>query len=320
MHPFKNKFLMDLNVINELFLSEKRQIVDAELKKIVNKYVSSSQLRDNILYHLCLDKDISPTLEHSKRLRPYLCLLFAEEAGHKIVDIVPLAVTVELLHNSTLIVDDIQDNSSMRCGKLALWKKEGLADALNASYFLGLFSQQYFDLQKQKYGYFDYSELFADTTDSLISGQQLDINANAIENKNLNSYCEIAKGKTGALLNLCFHLGSMPYNYNQQTSVLVKEFADLFSYAYQILDDLNDLQKYLSSDNIELDSSNIFYFTSNNSILTKQKVSELIPTIITIQDTMMTKLKSSYSLLRDKQLVKTNILLDIINTIVTKNN
>jgi len=311
---------MSLNVINELFLSEKRQMVDAELKRIVNKYISSSQLRENILYHLCLDKDISPTLEHSKRLRPYLCLIFAEEAGHKIANIIPLAVTVELLHSSTLIIDDIQDDGNMRCGKPSLWKKVGLANALNASYFLGLFSQQYFDLQKQKYGYFDYAELFAETTDSLISGQQIDINANTVENKNLNSYCEIAKGKTGALLNLCIHLGSMPYNYNQQTSILLKEFADMFSCAYQILDDLNDLQKYLSSDNFELDSSNIFYFTSNNPTLTKSKVSELIPIIIEFQSTMMTKLKSSFNLLKNKQLLKTNNLLEIANTIISYNN
>ena len=317
MHP-KKQVLMDL--INELFLSEKRQMVDAELRRIVNKYISSFRLRDNILYHLCLDSDIPPTLEHSKRLRPYFCLLFAEEAGHKIADIIPLAVTVELLHSSTLILDDVQDGGIIRCGKPALWKKVGLGNALNASYFLGLFSQQYFYLQKQKYGYFDYSSLFAETTDSLISGQQIDINADEIESKNLTSYCEIAKGKTGSLLNLCFHLGSMPYNYSQQTSVLLKAFADLFSYVYQILDDLNDLQKYLSSDNIDLDSSNIFYFTSNNPILTKLEVSEVIPTIIKIQDTMMAQLKSSFNLLKNEQIVKTNNLLDIINTIISYNN
>jgi geranylgeranyl pyrophosphate synthase len=304
-----------MDFLQELFFSKKRQLVDYELKRIANNCISNPQLSENILYHLCLNENIAPTMEHSKRLRAYLCLLFAEGAGYEISDIVPLAVTVELLHNSTLIIDDIQDNGAIRCGKKALWKKAGLANALNASYFLGLFSQSYFATQKQKYGYYDYSQLFAETTDKLISGQQSDINAYDIENKNLDAYCEIAKGKTGALINLCIHFGCMPYVYNQQTSTLLKEFADLFACAYQILDDLSDLQKYMSANQAVLDSSNIFYFTSSTPMLSKQIVKESIPSIISLKQELQVKLNLSILNLKNAEMAEMDKFQLLVNNI-----
>jgi geranylgeranyl pyrophosphate synthase len=307
-----------MNILNELFLSKKRQLVDKELKRIADKYISNPQLRDNILYHLCLDKNIVPTLEHSKRLRAYFCLLFAEEGEHNIADIVPLAVTVELLHNSTLIIDDIQDNGNIRCGKPALWKKEDLANALNASYFLGLFAQSYFYLQKQKYKYWDYSHLFVETTNKLISGQQSDIDAHSINNKSLYSYCEIAKGKTGALLNLCCHFGCMPYEYKQEFSYLLTEFTNLFSCAYQIFDDLNDLKYYIASEDISIDSSNIFYFFSDKQIST-QTVNETMLDIVMYQQELLSRLNTSIGLLKSKGIIKTEKLQLIINDILKTN-
>jgi geranylgeranyl pyrophosphate synthase len=305
-----------MNILNELFLSEKRQLVDKELKRIANEHVNNSQLRDNILYHLCLDEDIKPTLEHSKRLRAYLCLLFAEEAGHNIADIVPLAVVVELLHNSTLVIDDIQDNSPMRCGKTALWQKVGLANAINASYFLGLFSQSYFEIQRQKYGYWNYSNIFVKTVNKLISGQQTDINADAIKNKTVETYFEIAKGKTGALLNLTCHFGCMPYDYNQKKMELLTEFADIFACTYQIFDDLNDLNGYLQDKKAILDSSNIYYFVSNNQTLSKQTIKETIPEIIEYKNRLLLNIFQCIDLFKDNKIITTNKLQLIINDIL----
>jgi len=306
-----------MDILEELFLSTKRQLVDNELKRVVYQYISDTQLRDNILYHLCLDSNsISPTLEHSKRLRAYLCLLFAEESGYNISDIVPLAVTVELLHNSTLIIDDIQDNDSLRCGKTALWIKVGLADSINAAYFLGLFSQSYLNLQRQKYGYFDYSALFAESINKLISGQQKDINSLSNENKSIETYYEISIGKTGALLNMACCFGSFPIEFNKIQSDLIKEFADLFSCAYQIFDDLSDLNNYLISDKNKIDKSNIFYYISRQSNLTKQSIKEALPQIKNIQGKIIVKLSESINKMKSNNLIKSEKLNQFINTII----
>lgn len=291
--------------------------MDNELKRVINHYVSDIQLRNNILYHLCLgNNNISPTLEHSKRLRAYLCLLFAEEAGHNINDIVPLAVTVELLHNSTLIIDDIQDNDYQRCGKTALWVKVGLADAINAAYFLGLFSQSYLNIQRQNYGYFDYSTLFAESLNKLISGQQKDINSLNDEDKSIESYYEISIGKTGALLNMACCLGCFPKEFNSIQSVFIKEFTDLFSCAYQIFDDLSDLNNYLISDKNKIDKSNIFYYLSKQSNLSKQNIKEALPQIKSLQSELVTKLSGSINKMKSTRIIKTEKLNQFINTII----
>jgi geranylgeranyl pyrophosphate synthase len=306
-----------MDILEELFFSTKRQLVDNELKRVVNNYISDTQLRDNILYHLCLDSNsTSPTLEHSKRLRAYLCLLFAEESGHNISDIVPLAVTVELLHNSTLLIDDIQDNDILRCGKTALWIKVGIADSINAAYFLGLFSQSYLNLQRLEYGYFDYSTLFAQSISRLISGQQKDINSLSNENKSIESYYEISIGKTGALLNMACCFGSFPMEFNKIKSELIKEFADLFSVAYQIFDDLSDLNNYLISDKNKIDKSNIYYYVSKLNILTKQGIKETLPLIKSIQDELITKLLNSINKMKNNNLIKTEKLNNFIKTII----
>ena len=108
-------------LLNELFSSPIRKAVDQEIKRVIETQIENESLQTNLLYHFHLDEEVKPTLEFSKRLRAYLCYLFAQESAFPIEEIVPLATTVELLHNSTLAVDDIQDNSEYRCGRVYLW-------------------------------------------------------------------------------------------------------------------------------------------------------------------------------------------------------
>ena len=138
-----------MTLIKELFFSKNRRLIDEEIKKVVNDNTTNQDIIDNILYHIKLTSDISePTLEHSKRLRSYLSLLFGSENGFSPQEILPLAITVELIHNSTLIVDDIQDNDDYRCGELALWKKIGIPNAINTAFYLSNIAQAYFHKKK----------------------------------------------------------------------------------------------------------------------------------------------------------------------------
>ncbi len=306
-----------MEILEELFLSKNRKLVDNEIKKVINDNISDLTLKNNILYHLCLDKnDITPTLEHSKRLRAYLCLLFAEEAGCNIKDVIPLATAIELLHNSTLIVDDIQDNDILRCGKEALWVKVGVADALNASYFLGLFSQSYYNLKRQSYGYYDYSLLFSKTIINLLTGQQKDINSGSVNNKSLDSYFEISKGKTGALLNMACCFGCMPFEFNNTKSDLITEFTDLLSYVYQIFDDISDLNDYILTNESKIDYSNIFYFVSSNNVLSNEKVIEIMPEIKFLQKNLSTQLFASINKMKANEIISTDKLSQLIQLII----
>ncbi|HSO26494.1 MAG TPA: polyprenyl synthetase family protein, partial [Anaerolineales bacterium] len=67
-----------------------------------------------------------------KRIRPLLVLLVCEAAGGEWRQALPAAAAVELIHNFSLVHDDIQDNSELRRGRPAVWKVWGLAQAINA--------------------------------------------------------------------------------------------------------------------------------------------------------------------------------------------
>jgi geranylgeranyl diphosphate synthase type I len=67
-----------------------------------------------------------------KRIRPLLCLLACEAAGGDWHTAVPVAAAIELIHNFSLIHDDIQDNSPLRRGRPTVWRNWGQAQAINA--------------------------------------------------------------------------------------------------------------------------------------------------------------------------------------------
>jgi len=85
-------------------------------------------------YHLgWLDGQFRPVQAASgKRIRPLLCLLTCEAAGGDWHKALPAAAALELVHNFSLIPDDIEDNSSTRRGRTPLWKLWGLPQGINA--------------------------------------------------------------------------------------------------------------------------------------------------------------------------------------------
>src|SRR4051794_21947605 len=81
-----------------------------------------------------------------KRIRPVLLLLATEAAGGNWQSALPAAAAVELLHNFSLIHDDIQDDSPLRHNRSTVWKVWGQANAINIGD--ALFTMAYDSLQR----------------------------------------------------------------------------------------------------------------------------------------------------------------------------
>ena len=109
------------------------QIEDA-LKTFINSidFRSSSELGQMLRYHMGWEDDGPAKASTGKRLRPLIALLATGAFGDYPTKAMPAAVAVELLHNFTLIHDDIEDQSPMRHGRPTLWQKYGTAQAINA--------------------------------------------------------------------------------------------------------------------------------------------------------------------------------------------
>jgi geranylgeranyl diphosphate synthase, type I len=111
--------------------------IDA-VEREIGRYLASDDpavapLYAMMCYHLgWATADFAPErAKAGKRLRPLLCLLCCAAAGGDPERAVPAAAAIELLHNFTLVHDDIQDNSAFRHNRRTVWSIWGMAQGIN---------------------------------------------------------------------------------------------------------------------------------------------------------------------------------------------
>ncbi len=185
-----------------------------------------------------------------KRLRPVLTLLGAELFGGNAEMIMPAAIAGEFIHTSSLIFDDLpcMDNSSERRGKTSLHEKfgEGLAilvalGFLNASY--GLVFVNHTNLPER--AILAHAELFeCNGASGMLGGQSVDLALakGAGEGSNLE-FESVRNLKTSALMRLSLRVGAILAGASHLDLVTLSRFAELLGDAYQLSDDLIDLEE-----------------------------------------------------------------------------
>jgi geranylgeranyl diphosphate synthase type I len=108
--------------------------VEAELQEIVRvPHHSLAAYYGMMRYHLSWVDSAFREVEArgGKRIRPLVCLLCSEAAGGEAQQALPAAAALELVHNFSLVHDDIQDGSHYRRGRRAVWDLWGAAQAIN---------------------------------------------------------------------------------------------------------------------------------------------------------------------------------------------
>ena len=114
-------------------LERYRTSVDEFIQDFIKENVDKAE--SMISYHFGF-KDRQGSLidkkSEGKFMRPSLCLLTVEAIGGEWEKAIPAAAAIELFHNFTLIIDDIQDEDMTRHGKPTVWSNWGKAQAINA--------------------------------------------------------------------------------------------------------------------------------------------------------------------------------------------
>lgn len=175
-----------------------------------------------------------------KRIRPLLLLLVCHALGGDWRKAISAAISVELLHNYTLIHDDIEDRSLTRRGKECIWVKWGEAQAINAGDALcALACSACSDLRNE---FSDHTALAAmtsliQTNFLLTTGQYLDIAFENAEELKLDDYWKMVRGKTGELISLCFELGGMLAENSTCDLLKIKDLGMKIGLAFQVQDD-----------------------------------------------------------------------------------
>jgi geranylgeranyl diphosphate synthase type II len=153
-----------------------------------------------------------------------------------------ISAVSELLHNASLIHDDIQDEDEIRRGQTTVWKKYGTNIAicagdllLSSAYSLlaGISNTKLLPV---------IISLVGRRTSSVIQGQSDDIDYKTNPIQCIESYVRIAKDKSGALLGLPLELAIVLSGKNHYLEI-VRKSVSAFSVAYQMADDLQDIAK-----------------------------------------------------------------------------
>ncbi|MCC6617163.1 MAG: polyprenyl synthetase family protein [Anaerolineae bacterium] len=176
-----------------------------------------------------------------KRIRPMVVLLCAEAAGGDWHDALPAAAAVELLHNFTLIHDDIQDDSPTRHGRPTVWQIWGRPNAINAGD--ALFTLAYVALQRLETTSTPAVTLgawriFNETMLELTRGQHLDMRFEQQADVSVDEYISMIRGKTSALLSACAQIGALVGSGDAETARHYAEFGLNLGIAFQIHDDI----------------------------------------------------------------------------------
>lgn len=177
-----------------------------------------------------------------KRIRPLLLLLCTEAAGGSWRTALPAAAAVELLHNFSLIHDDIQDDSPTRHGRPTVWKVWGEANAINAGD--ALFTLAYSALEqlsREKIAaetVIKVWRIFNTTALELTRGQHLDMRFEHQETVSIDDYVWMIQGKSAALLAACAQMGAVIASGDEALATHYAKFALNLGIAFQIHDDI----------------------------------------------------------------------------------
>ncbi|MBI4322178.1 MAG: polyprenyl synthetase family protein [Chloroflexi bacterium] len=201
-------------------------------------------LHDMLRYHLgWVEEGGKPAISRGgKRIRPTLCLLACEAAGGDSRLALPVATAIELIHNFTLVHDDIQDRSEERRHRPTVWKVWGDAQAINAGD--ALYAAAFLELFRLTHrGVSADSVLEAATIVNtalirICEGQFLDISFETTMNVTTELYLAMIARKTAALIACSTQIGALLGSGNAELAERYRLFGHSLGMAFQIQDDI----------------------------------------------------------------------------------
>jgi geranylgeranyl diphosphate synthase type I len=179
---------------------------------------------------------LSTQLEHvvlagGKRVRPAVTILACEAVGGERSRAVDFAAGIELVHNASLVIDDIIDRSDTRRGTPSAWAQFGYGSAIIASD--GLLGEAFSLFSSDERA----MEIVADSMVELGEGEASEL----VERPTTEAeYMTLARRKTGALFRASAELGAVAGDADPDTVDAVGEYAERVGVAFQIRDDVLD--------------------------------------------------------------------------------
>ena len=195
-------------------------------------------------YHLgWADENLQPFQAKSgKRLRPFVCLLTCEATGGDPYQALPAAASVELIHNFSLVHDDIQDGSHYRRGRRAVWDIWGAPQAINAGDGLFVLARQALhrlcerDVPLERYR--AANQALDRACLLLCEGQYFDMAFEERLDVDMEQYLAMIRRKTATLLATAAQVGVLVASDDPVLAGHYYRFGENLGLAFQIQDDV----------------------------------------------------------------------------------
>ncbi|ESS12109.1 MAG: farnesyl-diphosphate synthase [uncultured archaeon A07HR60] len=180
--------------------------------------------------------ELAGELEHvslsgGKRVRPAVTVLSCEAVGGDPARAVDYAVGIELVHNASLVIDDIIDRSNLRRGTASAWAAFGYGPAIVSSD--GLLGEAFALFSRDR----EATQIVSEAMVELGEGEATELVARPTTEA---EYMELARRKTGALFRAAAELGAVAGGADPFVVESFGEYAERVGVAFQIRDDVLD--------------------------------------------------------------------------------
>lgn len=227
------------------FMGEWLPPLEAEMQNVLAGSEAATAPHYGMMqYHMgWVDEHFAPSrLPAGKRLRPILCLLACAETGGEAAQALPAAAAIEILHNFSLVHDDIEDGDELRRHRRTVWKLWGEPLAINAGD--GMFALAFAALQRlsergvQPPAVLAALHVFTNTCVALTEGQYLDMSFEQRPCVTVEEYLRMIAGKTAALVGASVAIGAHIGGAAPVQAESLQRFGQEIGLAFQIQDDV----------------------------------------------------------------------------------
>ena len=230
------------------------EAIEKELQRQVARLDQprTKQFHEMLTYHMGWTGEGAGAEATGKRIRPLLVLLASASFGleekkeEKEIDLYWLhaksaAAAIELIHNFSLVHDDIQDNSDKRRGRNTVWVNWGAPMAINVGDALVVIANQaILDLAEYYPAevVIKAAGILNNSCLDLTRGQFLDMSYEDRNDLGIDEYWPMVGGKTSALLAACTHIGALLGNASEAEQEAYRLFGWHLGLAFQVEDDI----------------------------------------------------------------------------------
>jgi len=214
----------DFTQVRELASTDMRRVDALIRQRLSSDVVLINQIADHII------------ASGGKRLRPMLHVLAAGAAGYRGDQHTKLAAIIEFIHTSTLLHDDVVDESDLRRGRKtanALWGNA--ASVLVGDFLYSRSFQLMVELDDMRI-----MRILADTTNTIAAGEVLQLLNIGNADVNEAAYLAVIERKTAVLFAAATELGGILGGLPENQIAALREYGMQLGYAFQIADDLLD--------------------------------------------------------------------------------